>query len=153
MNENPYSPTKSKLRDGPPAPGSPLKAVLVGFAVDLGGTIAFSIVAALLFGILAGITAAPDGATPDQIAFPSWLTTISSIVGGGFSVLGGFVCARIVQRDEYRWGGVLAACVFVAGMLLGGGSDAPENELLLGLVSVIATMFGAHLGRSRSSRS
>jgi hypothetical protein len=68
-------------------------------------------------------------------------------------VLGGFVCARIVQRDEYRWGGVLAACVFVAGMLLGGGSDAPENELVLGLVSVIATMFGAHLGRSRSSRS
>jgi MFS family permease len=152
MNDNPYRPTRSTLTDGPKPPGSPLKAVLSGFAVDLGGTIAFSIVVGILYAVFSasgGTDTATDSATLPP--YPSWLQHLLTIAGGAFSVLGGFVCSRIVQRNEYRWGAVLAALVFIVGMLLSGVSDAPEDEIFLGLVSVMATMFGAHLGRSKPS--
>jgi hypothetical protein len=148
LETNPYSPSKANLREEPPPSGSPLKAVLVGFAVDLGGTIAASVVIGIAYGIFAA-SAAESGTASAPLAWPSWLTTATSIIGLGFSVLGGYCCARIVRRDEYRWGGVLAACVFIAGMMLGSGEAAPEEDLLLGAVSIIGTMVGAHLGRAK----
>lgn len=147
MDQNPYSPTRAPLGDEQP-PGSPLKAVFVGFVVDLGGTIAASIVIGIAYALFAAVPDTIEG-VEQSLQWPEWLTTLASGVGLGFSILGGYTCARIVRRNEYRWGGVLGACVFVAGLLLGTAETAPEEELFLGAVSIAGTLFGAHLGRSR----
>ena len=39
----------------------------------------------------------------------SALTMLGILLGALMSVLGGYVCARIVRRDEYRVGGIMAA--------------------------------------------
>jgi hypothetical protein len=149
VDNNPYSPSKANLRDQPPQAGSPLKAVAVGFVVDLGGTIAASIIIGIAYGLYAASGASTSDTATAPLNWPNWLSTTASMIGLGFSVLGGYCCARIVQRDEYRWGGVLAACVFVAGLLLGSGESAAEEDLFLGAVSVMGTMVGAHFGRTR----
>lgn len=124
--------------------------MFVGFVVDLGGTIAASIVISLAYAIFIAAPSSTDGPTP-PLVWPEWLTTFASVVGLGFSVLGGYCCARIVRRNEYRWGAVLGMAVFVAGLLLGAGDTAPEEELFLGAVSVAGTLFGSHLGRAKPS--
>ncbi len=43
---NPYAPPDAKLADPAAAPGSPLKAVALGLAVDLGGTVIATVLVA-----------------------------------------------------------------------------------------------------------
>src|SRR5215510_11032931 len=98
MPENPYSPPKGEVEDYPKQPWSPIKAVLLGLAVDVGG----SMLLGLLLGMGYAIVLAASGMQADEIALAladlspwSWISIFGTLMGCGLSVLGGYVCARV----------------------------------------------------------
>jgi hypothetical protein len=152
---SPYAPPGARLADPSAAPGSPIKALLVGLGVDIGG----SVVATLILAIVYGMFLAASGASPEVIAAASngvdtdsWFFYASSLVGCAFSVLCGYVCARIARRSEYTLGTILAAISAAFG--LWSSMDQYQVGILasLTLASIGAVIWGARLGRAANRR-
>ena len=152
---NPYGAPQAKLADPAPQPGSPYKAVLLGLAADIGGTIVLSILIALAYGIqLAayGSSAEEIEAASRSLPVDSWAFWAGTLGGCLFSGLGGYVCARIAGQSEYSLGVILAAISVVIGLMLGGGGIDLGLQFVLYAVSVACVLAGAHLGKTRNRR-
>jgi hypothetical protein len=150
---NPYAPPQAALKDAQPAAGSAVKAITLGLVADIGGTFAATIVFVVVYGIVLGAS----GASPEEIAAAaeisstdSWLFYVTALLGLGFSVLGGFVCARVARRDEMKLGAVLAAISAVLGFALAGDTYQLGTLLSLSLASIGAVMAGARLGYAKN---
>jgi peptidoglycan/LPS O-acetylase OafA/YrhL len=104
------------VRDPLPAPRPPrsaIVAVVAGLGVDLGGTLVSSVIVAVLY-TLALVVFGGDPFGPNQPA----LGIVGFFTGGGFSFLGGYVCARIVRRNERRVTVIMASISTTAGLLM-----------------------------------
>jgi hypothetical protein len=151
---DPYSPPKAPLREEPPPPGSAFKAVTLGLLVDIGGTMLTSVA----LGIAYGATLAASGmnrgeieAALANISEDSLISIAGSLIGMGFSVLGGFVCARISRRQDYRLGSVLGTMSAGLGFAMGLGQVEAGWNLALALTTFGAVLLGTRLGmRTRS---
>lgn len=146
---NPYAPPSAAVQDLSERAGSPLKAIALGLLVDVGGTT----VGSLLLGAIYGIALAASGASLDELAAAgegpatdSWLFWISTAMGLVFSVLGGYVCARIARRNELRLGAILAALSALLGYLIASGHYELGTFLSLTIASIAAVIGGARLG-------
>ena len=147
MENNRYQPPKSGF-ERPPLdrePGSLVKAVLLGAATDIGGTILLGIV----LGIVYGIVLASQGQTTEQIQHTmenidplSTLGLVSAVLGLSMSVLGGFVCARTANVNSYTAVGILSAVSVAFGALMGAGEYEWQVLLLLNLLGLAAIFFG-----------
>lgn len=145
--ENPYAPPEAKLADAPASPGSAFKAVALGVAADLGGT--------LLAGILIGLVMLGAGIAPEALdamakspdAWPFW---VGGAAGLGCSLLGGYVCARIARRNEMRLGAVVAAISGIAGFAMTGDDLQLGTLLAMTLLSIGAVLYGARWGAARN---
>jgi len=151
---NPYSPPDANLKDPRGKPGSPVKAVLIGLLVDIGGTL----LGTLLFAIIYGAMLASGGASPAEaqgayaeMAETAWGFAILAVIGCGFSVLGGYVCARISRRPDFRLGVILAALSAGSGFLLGGGGEPPLKTVLMMGVTVACVLTGTWYGVRRNA--
>ncbi|MGQ0801166.1 MAG: hypothetical protein ACT4NL_13800 [Pseudomarimonas sp.] len=138
------------MADPPTAPGSSAKAVLFGLGADIGGTLVFSIVIGIGYGIYVVGTGKTD--TEIEQAFsdlPShtWLSVIGLLVGVGFSVLGGYVCARISRRSDYQLGFVLGTLSAISGLLLSDPSHSPSYMVGLTVLTLAAVLLGTKLGK------
>ena len=155
--DNPDKPPAAALKDAPPPPRSPILAVIAGLAVDLGGTMAASVA----IGIVYTVMLAGQGMGPEQIE--QALTQIDprsryfwfgTAIGLGFSLLGGYVSARIARRHERQITAILAVLVTAFGLLMSSMSSGTELSpwLSFGLhVSTFAAvMVGGELGRRRN---
>jgi peptidoglycan/LPS O-acetylase OafA/YrhL len=113
--ENPYRPPTAPVRDPPPTARSPVLAVLAGIGVNLGGTLVSSVVVAMLFSFML-IAQGRNGEEfdPRQPAFG----IVVSLIGGIFSLLAGYVCARIVRRNERRTTAIMASLSAAASVAL-----------------------------------
>jgi hypothetical protein len=153
-SRNPYSAPAARLSDPAPRPGSPYKAVALGLLTDFGGTIALSMLVALAY----GVALSRSGATPEEIeaaskaaaTTESWTFYAIAIGGGFFSVLGGYVCARIARQSEYTLGAILAAINVVLGLVLGGGDSDVGTQIVLNAATIGCVMLGARLGKARN---
>lgn len=145
--ENPYAPPQAKLADAPAAPGSAFKAVALGLAADLGGTLLAGIVIGLV-GLASGI--APEALEKISLDPGSWLFWAGGAAGLACSVLGGYVCARIARRDEMRLGAVLAALTALAGFYIGADGLQLGTLLAMTLLSIGAVLYGAHWGAAKN---
>src|SRR5690349_20937062 len=101
--DNPYRAPTAAVRDPPPPPRSPILAMVAGLAVDIGG----SMLASIVIGIVYAVVLASRGMAPEEVGKiltaldpSSGYFILSSAIGFGFSLLGGYVCARIARRDE-----------------------------------------------------
>jgi len=151
MDNNPYQPPSSDFKQPPRdrEPGSIFKAVLLGAATDIGGTMATSLVLGIVYAVVLGA----QGYSNDQIqaSFDSMdpftgFGLLSSIAGLAMSVLGGYVCARVANVSSYLAVGILSAVSVAFGALLGGGDDFEWPILLaLNLVSLAGIFFGGWL--------
>lgn len=143
--ENPYKPPTAPVRDaGAPAPRSLTLAVLAGLGVGIGGMILSRAIQAIVY-----VTLIEPGATPQQSveALSAWFITLvsSSCI---FSVLGGYVCARVARRHERRVTVVLAALsTAIAYSTFGGNGALAVLVLALTFASV---MTGGGVGRYRN---
>ena len=155
---NPYAPPEATVHDQPSRPGSAFKAIALGLATDIGGTLVATAILALIYGIAlaaAGVKREDIAAAMQASATDSWFFYVTAIIGLGFSVLGGYVCARIARRSELKLGAILAALSALLGFFLSG--DDPQQLgtfLSLTLLGIGAVVAGARLGQAmnRSGR-
>jgi hypothetical protein len=151
MTDDHYKPPATSVEDAPRPPGPPLVAVLVGLVVDVGGTLLTGILFTLIFTILRasdGGSAADVETALAALGSDTGFRAVSGIVGLSFSVLGGYVCARIARRNEYRLAGVQALLTTFVGHALGGaGTLELGYELALTILSAAAVLAGAAHGR------
>jgi hypothetical protein len=165
MPENPYQPPEAPVvgTPGDDRFGSPVKAILIGLVVDIGGSIVGGTILAIAWGILLGA----GGASGDQIdgffRESHTFQWVSLCTGLGFTGLGAYVAARIANRAEYRFALMLGLCSLASSELmvrLFASSDYPEWTRLVGTVLVLPVAFvGGHFRvlekehRSRLSQS
>ena len=138
--ENPYKPPTAPVRDtGLPEPRSLTLAVLAGLGVGIGGPI--------LSRVIVAITYIRTSQQAVEAVSAWWFITLVSS-GCLFSVLGGYVCARLARRHERRLTLVLA--VLTTGItyatIVGNGALA-ALVLTLSFASVMA---GGGFGRYRN---
>jgi len=151
--QNPYTPPQSPLRDQPRPPASAVKAVLVGLAIDVGG----SLLTGAILGMVYGVSLASQGMNEQEMAAAlanipstSWVNIVGSLVGGVLSFLGGFACTRIARRPDYRLGLVLAAISAVSGLALSWQAHPPMQNALLTLSTAACVLLGTKFGRVAS---
>ena len=150
---NPYAPPEATVKDLPAKAGSAFKAVAFGLGADIGGTFVAGIALALIYGVVLGASGASTEeimASTKAIGTDSWLFYAGTLVGLAFSVLGGYVCARIARRDEMRLGAILAGLSALIGVLFSGEAYQLGTLISLTLAGIGAVMIGARLGYTKN---
>jgi hypothetical protein len=145
LAQNPYKPPTAPVRDtGPPAPRPLTLALFAGLGVGIGGMLLSRAIQALVYITLIE----PDGAPRQAVeSMSAWLFTLvgSSCI---FSVLGGYVCARLARRHERRLTLVLAV-LSTAIAYSTFGANGPLVALVLTLTCA-SVMTGGLFGRYRN---
>ena len=145
MEESPFSAPKSDVEMGDIAKGSPVKAVLFGVLADIGSTL----VAGLMIGVVYGIILASAGVPMEQLEQAmqySPIGLISLLVGLLCSVLGGYVCARIANHNEYRLAAITGFISMMIGLLFFADDAIKLGEsIFLSGLSFVMVVVGAHL--------
>ena len=158
MTTNPFKPPDTdpdKPRRPPLTPGSPVKAVLSGLAVDIGGTILCGIVISVIYAIQLHSQGLGDAEMRDameNMPHDSMLYVAGNLLGLLMSLLGGLVCARIARRDEYRIGIVMATLSALIGLMMSSHVDADEMTVLLTVTSVACNLLGVKFGAEHNRR-
>lgn len=150
---NPFRPPSSRVADGVARPGSALRALALGLAADIGG----SLLAGLLLSLVYGAVLGGQGASAKEIEtamqnlpVDSWVSLLGMALGTACSAWGGYVCARVARRREFALGAVLALLSILSGLLLGGGQYSLGLNLMLAAAGFLAIMFGVRLGAARN---
>jgi len=152
MSNDPYSPPSAPVRDrGPEAAGSTWKAVTFGVLADVVGTFLAGIV---LFAALGSVLVS-QGASPEELdrtlmQSDAYLM-LAGAVGLGFTVLGGYVAARVANQREYYHGLLTGVVVLAFGELM--ISLSPDGyplayRIVGDLLAIPAALFGAHLRKT-----
>jgi hypothetical protein len=98
-----------------------IKAVVVGALVDNGG----SVLLGVLISLAAAVGLVAKGASPEQLAAAGQsfgMLAIRWVGGTGFTLLGGYVAARIAKEGEVRHALASSVPSLLLGVVLGSGS-------------------------------
>ena len=158
MSTNPFKPpeTDSAKNPRPSEPaGSPLKAVLMGLAVDFGGTAVCGVVISLSYALQLhgqGVADADMREAMENMPHDSALYIGGILLGALMSVFLGYVCARIARRDEYRPGLAMAAISAVLGLMLASHPGLDAMTLLLTVTGVACNLLGVKYGAEHNRR-
>ena len=151
---NPPPPDHEPSSRPPEQPGTPLRAVLTGMAIDICGSKVVSIVAVTIYAMQVVTPDMSDAQAADMLQQlpPSFgMFLLLNVLGTLMSVAGGYACARVVLRDEFRVGAILAVAVTFFGLLL---DDAGVSDLTLLyiLCDVAGIMLGVKYGAAHNRR-
>lgn len=154
-DHNPYTPPASTVQTTDARhPGSPLKAILLGMLVDIGGTFVAGIAFGIAYGYLLAASGVPAVEISSRIAMASMPGTPLGIaltaMGTLLSMLGGHVCARIVRRHELRVAGVMAALSCGLALWMAGPAVPWLYQAGMAVLTVAAILAGAEVGRRRN---
>jgi hypothetical protein len=146
---DPYRPPGSPVKDPESQrPRSTPLAILLGFIVDIGGTMVFSVVTVTV----ASLLLVSGGTGPEGLGEALAQSATFQLVGlaGGLACtgLGGYVAARFANRGEYATAFAvgLASLVFGEAMVVFAGQTTPLWLRLAGDALVIpAALLGGHL--------
>jgi hypothetical protein len=156
VSQSPYTPPNAPIEDrGPEDAGSTLKAVAYGVLTDLVGTTVAGVALLIVFStILLGQGHTPDGLAAELLDSSTYMV-VSLGVGLSFTVLGGYVAARVANRREYWHALIVGIIVLVIGELMVSAdpTSMPLSIRIIGdLLVVPAALFGAHLRRTAKER-
>ena len=129
----------------PPAPG--WKAVASGVLADFGGTLVTGTALSILAALVAGTAVEPGGelaAAQAVLDSDLWMAG-TMLAGSACTVFGGYVAARVADRDEYAFGVTTGIAVLVIGELLSVGADT-GTPLAMRLIGWVITLPLALLG-------
>jgi len=151
--DNPYKAPTAPVKDALPPPRSPIVAVLAGLAVDIGGTVVAGIVIAIVYAIILasqGLDAEKIQTVLSTVDPSSTYFAVGTLMGFGFSVLGGYVCARLARRRERRLAliqGLLSAAI---GLSMAGDDFEIGVNIGMSLLTALSVVLGGELGRRRN---
>lgn len=146
---DPYTPPGAPVKDPPNARRrSALGAIALGFGVDVLATMVVSTV----LSVVAGVSLAAGGASPEDAAAlvdrsAGWLA-VGMLAGLCCTALGGYVAARFANHAEYAnaFAVGVASLVFGEAVLIAFSQDLPLWLRLAGdLLVVPAALLGGHL--------
>ena len=149
MAQNPYRAPGADLRKAPKPPTSAVKALLIGAAIDIGGSFGMGVVLAIGYAVLAagrGMTADQIAAEMAHIPYDSRFALFGYGLGAVISVLAGFVCARLSRRTDYRLGWILAAFSVAAGIVFAPSTAPLAVNIMIALLGACAILLGTRLG-------
>jgi predicted Na+-dependent transporter len=156
MSDNPYTPPSAPVGDRDlERTGATWKAVLFGVTTDLFGTTIAGMVLLVAFsGMLVSQGQAPEDIGPMLLQSNQYLL-VSLVVGLSFTVLGGYVAARVANHREYRHAFIVGVIVLIIGevMVSGDPTGMPLSIRIIGDLLVLpAALLGAHLRRATKLR-
>lgn len=158
MNGNPNETAQTPVADAPKkVKDAPIKGVVIGLIIDIGGTLVFGIIVSVLYGVVliaSGVQPEALHAAMQVFNRPEcWQFWVSTISGCVFSVLGGYVCARIAKNAANRAGLALAVISTAFGFLFINVVTMPKWLYLLLVVAGFAcVLLGSALGRPSSAK-
>ncbi len=148
MHNNPYTPPQANVDTKEFKQGKWYNAILLGFLVDFIGTMLVSILLSVLVTAyfmshgmkveeVRGLLTATDFTSPIYIA--------SLGIGLVFSILGGYICARIANHHEYRYVAIIGLLDILLGLVMSPQSFPTLHHLALTALSFAALFTGAYL--------
>lgn len=148
MSHDPYSVPSSPL--GSTRKPAPVKAVIYGLMIDVGGSLLFG----LVFGLAYGAILAANGVSADEIMAklsdmdPRSLTGfILNLAGLLFSFLGGYVCARTAVERVYACVAVMVVIEIVIS-IFSMDDEASIRALIIALMAAVVFL-GAYVQQRR----
>jgi hypothetical protein len=154
---NPYRAPDAPVRDPGAGPQRPTwVAILAGLAADVGGTFIGSIVVTLVFGVLLTSQGMSAADIERELAGSGPYQVFSLLFGLSFTVLGGYVAARVANRRELWHGMVLgiASLVFGEVYIVLFDMDIPFWQRFASWIAMIpAGIWGAAIYRKRKRQS
>jgi hypothetical protein len=148
-------PKPQRHPDAPETTGSPLRAVLTGLAIDIGGSEVLRIVLSIVYAFQvtsSGLSDEQMKAALEQMPPESALAILGLVLGSLCSVAGGYACARVARSDEFRAGGLMAAISGLLSLMLGAGQAADDMLLLFTATTVACNLLGVKYGREHNLR-
>ena len=145
---NPYRPPQAAVADQGRPRGAPVKGMIFGLLVDIGGSMIASFVLFFTWAIWLGASGLDAEAITQAMVENDPMSAISLTgygVGAAFSWLGGYVCARVAKETELRCAAVVAAVSAALALAMGTELPLPLN-LLLAALTVGAVMLGGWMG-------
>ena len=128
--------------------GSPVKAIIIGLVVDISG----SLVSAFILAIAYSVLLTSRGWSPEEIEYHltnldtySTFSIITMIVGGIMTVLGGYVCARIVNYSEYKFAFIFGFISAAFGHIASESYYSTLDSMALGILTLGCALLGAWL--------
>src|SRR5438045_9611498 len=80
---NPYNPPSAVLTTPANKPGSPIKAVFIGLLVDIGGSMAASLIVGIIYGMALAVSGASSGEIASAAATmpaSSWFCIVTTVI-------------------------------------------------------------------------
>jgi hypothetical protein len=148
MEQNRYEPPHARLDPRSREPGSIPKAVAIGAAVDIGGTILGGFALGIAYSLLLamqGRSAAEIERILQSFAPFSTFGLVLMAMGTVMSALGGYQCALIANRSTYLAPGIVSLISVGYGAMMNDGQVELPRLLLLSGVTVAAILAGASL--------
>jgi len=134
--------------------GSPVKGMIFGLLVDIGGSLVASFALFFIWAIWLSSSGLDADAVAQSMAEPdplSGFSLASYMIGGGFSWLGGYVCARVARETELRCAAVIATISSLVSLAMGIGLP-PALYLFLTVLTFASVMLGGWMGEQRNAR-
>lgn len=149
MAHNPYQPPGTRVDPRNREPGSIPKAVAIGAAIDIGGTILGAIILQLVYAVLLGIQGRSDAEIEKALTTFEPLSALGltmMAMGLAMSALGGYQCAVIANRATYLAPGIMSLVSVASSALMNDGNiiELPQLLLMSGL-TVAAILAGASI--------
>lgn len=138
---NPYGTPTARVEDLPEPVDRRFrwKAILLGSATDLVGSAIAGVALVVVFSVLGGSGEGGAEAALERLG-QSWpFLLISMVVGGGFTVLGGYVAGRIARHSFLKHALAAGGLSLALGILLFRSDDGPYS----GIVAILG--YGLHL--------
>lgn len=152
-NENPYRSPGAPPANEQQQRGKPGLAILAGTAADLGGSILFAFLQAIIFAVVLDARGMNSNEVAQHLGDSSLYFAASLVLGLSMDVLGGYVTARIANHNVYQYALITAGCVAILGQLiLGSGLSMSGFDLLATIAIFPLACLGANLHlRSRQN--
>ncbi len=150
MSDSPYEPPRAPLKDQPQNKRSNLLAIILGALVDLITTVITGVLLQVAFGIVVGSAGMSVADLVEMMQNSTVFAVLGSVIGLSCSVLGGYVCARFANQNEYANGLAVGLIGILSGFALNGNftngfDNVDALTFLLALATVPAALLGAHL--------
>jgi len=152
--QDPYRPPQAAVADQDRPRGSPVKGMIFGVLVDIGGSMVAAFILFFVWAIWLGASGLDAEAITQAMVENDPMSGVSLLgygAGAAFSWLGGYVCARVAKETELRCAAVVAAVSAALALAMGTELPLPLN-LLLAALTVGAVMLGGSMGAQRNAR-